>query len=308
MGSKTAIRQLGPPAKSASSPLPRASDPVRVLDPRLCRYFDQTAEYWDQIYAGRKFINWHLAHRRELVIEAVRRISKECPLTVLDLGSGTGVLTTDLLEMGHSVVALDCSERMLRTLLNRLRARSERRFLGAAIGSAGETCFRSGAFDLIICIGVIQYQRNPKTVFREIFRLLRPGGHCIFTLPNQLSLHHLLDPWCILRSIYRLALFGRSARSGLKPSAVASDSLADDVYEKRYFQREIPALAKAESLIVRKIIGFGYGPLTVANRAVLPDRASIALSNACTKLLRLRALSGLSALANRWVVVVEKPS
>jgi 2-polyprenyl-3-methyl-5-hydroxy-6-metoxy-1,4-benzoquinol methylase len=276
----------------------------------VSRYFDETALYWDQIYTGHKFVNWHLAHRRQLVTDAVRRLSQGRSLKILDLGSGTGVLTRDLLRMGHSVAALDCSATMVRTLLRNLQGLAAGRFLGATLGSAGEVCFQNGAFDLIICIGVIQYQPHPENIFDEIARLLKPGGACVFTVPNQLSLHHLLDPWCFLRYLYRLAAGERRnarVRPGSCHAAVDQSASSQDIYEKRYFRWEIPALVRNQPLAIRETIGFGYGPLTFVNKSFFPDRFSIALSQALARLSHLGALSGLSVLANRWVVVLEKP-
>ena len=309
MGSERCSLELDPGARSESSCHWTAYTPTLSVDPGVRKYFEQTVEYWDQIYTGHRFINWQLARRRQLVIDAVRRQSNGLPLKVLDLGCGSGVLTRDLLKMGHSVTALDCSENMIRTLMHYQSGRSEPGFLGTAIGSAGEVCLKSGAFDLILCVGVIQYQRDPQIVLKEICRLLKPGGACVFTLPNQLSLHHLLDPWCFARYIYRLAIErcrNRESWRGSCRAALVSAAYTDDVYEKRYFRRDIPALVKG--LIMRETISFGYGPLTIANKPLLPDRISIALSTAFTKLSRLQPLSWLSTFANRWVVVLEKPA
>jgi 2-polyprenyl-3-methyl-5-hydroxy-6-metoxy-1,4-benzoquinol methylase len=244
-------------------------------------------------------------------MEAVRRISNGRSLNVLDLGSGSGVLTRDLLQMGHSVVALDLSENMIRTLSRSIPANASGRFVGATIGSANTVCFRKEAFDVVLCVGVIQYQLHPETVFDEISRLLRPGGSCVFTVPNQLSLHHLLDPWCSVRYIYRVAA-RQCAKAGLwldsSELALKRSTYTTDIYERRYFRREIPSLFEKQPLMIRKTIGFGYGPLTLSNKPVLPERLSIALSRALTHLSRLRAFSWLSVLVNRWVIVVEKPT
>jgi len=47
------------------------------------------------------------------------------------------------------------------------------------------------AFDTIVCIEVIEHLENPRAVFREFQRLLRPGGNLILTTPNQESLRAL---------------------------------------------------------------------------------------------------------------------
>jgi hypothetical protein len=81
-----------------------------------------------------------------------------------------------------------------------------------------------------------------------------------------------------------------------------------DIYEKRYFKGQICRLISALPLAIKDTIGFGYGPLTIANRPVLPGRASITLSKMLVTLGHRKAFSWLSTFANRWVVVIEKQS
>lgn len=50
----------------------------------------------------------------------------------------------------------------------------------------------NGSFDTILSIEVIEHLENPRAVFREFHRLLRPGGRLILTTPNQESLRSLL--------------------------------------------------------------------------------------------------------------------
>jgi 2-polyprenyl-3-methyl-5-hydroxy-6-metoxy-1,4-benzoquinol methylase len=312
MVSERLLSELSPSGQPGDHKPLRARTSSPWFDTKICQYFDETTSYWDQIYTGGKFINWHLARRRELVLEAVRRISNGRALHILDLGSGSGVLTRDLLQMGHSVVAVDLSENMIRTLTRSIRANASGRFVGATIGSASAVCFRKEAFDVVLCVGVIQYQLHPETVFDEISRLLRSGGSCVFTVPNQLSLHHLLDPWCSVRYIYRVAArqFAKTGSWLLDSSelAIKRSTCTTDIFERRYFRREIPSLLEKQPLRIRNTIGFGYGPLTLSNKSVLPDRLSIALSKALTRVSQLRAFSSLSVLVNRWVIVVEKPA
>lgn len=47
------------------------------------------------------------------------------------------------------------------------------------------------SFDTIISTEVIEHLENPRFVFREFHRLLRPGGTLIVTTPNQESLRSL---------------------------------------------------------------------------------------------------------------------
>lgn len=269
-------------------------------------YFDDTVEYWDNIYSGDRFINWHMAERKKLVLDLVQRVGGGRRLTVLDLGCGTGVLTRCLMQMGHSVAALDCSENMIGTVARRLGGPSAGAFIGAVLGFAGTSCFAAARFDLILCIGVIQYQRNPEPVFAEIHRLLKPGGTCIFTLPNLPRLNYLLDPASYVK--YACRLVGRLRRGKRPLRALLNNAIAGSgTYDKTYFGWEIPALLQNQPLVIKQKIGFGYGPLTLLGKELLPSGVSVALSAAIDRLARLKILSWLPFLANRWAVVIEKP-
>lgn len=48
------------------------------------------------------------------------------------------------------------------------------------------------SFDAIISTEVIEHLENPRAVFRELSRLLRPGGKLILTTPNQESIRSFL--------------------------------------------------------------------------------------------------------------------
>ena len=47
------------------------------------------------------------------------------------------------------------------------------------------------SFDTILSTEVIEHLENPRAVFREWFRLLRPGGTLVMTTPNQESVRSL---------------------------------------------------------------------------------------------------------------------
>ncbi|HET9360668.1 MAG TPA: methyltransferase domain-containing protein [Vicinamibacterales bacterium] len=47
------------------------------------------------------------------------------------------------------------------------------------------------SFDAIVSTEVIEHLENPRAVFREFSRLLRPGGYLLLTTPNQESIRSL---------------------------------------------------------------------------------------------------------------------
>jgi SAM-dependent methyltransferase len=55
--------------------------------------------------------------------------------------------------------------------------------------------FANGSFDLVVSVWVLEHLKEPLTVFREVGRVLRPGGHFVFLTPN------LYNPLLVLNRI-----------------------------------------------------------------------------------------------------------
>jgi 2-polyprenyl-3-methyl-5-hydroxy-6-metoxy-1,4-benzoquinol methylase len=49
------------------------------------------------------------------------------------------------------------------------------------------------SFDVIVSVEVLEHLENPRAVFREFYRLLKPGGTLVLTTPNQESLRSYLS-------------------------------------------------------------------------------------------------------------------
>jgi SAM-dependent methyltransferase len=55
--------------------------------------------------------------------------------------------------------------------------------------------FASESFDLVVSVWVLEHLKEPLNVFREVGRVLRPGGHFVFLTPN------LRNPLLVLNRI-----------------------------------------------------------------------------------------------------------
>jgi 2-polyprenyl-3-methyl-5-hydroxy-6-metoxy-1,4-benzoquinol methylase len=55
-----------------------------------------------------------------------------------------------------------------------------------------DTRFPGGAVDVVVCSEVIEHLENPRHVFRQLHRLLKPGGTLILTMPNQESIRSIV--------------------------------------------------------------------------------------------------------------------
>jgi SAM-dependent methyltransferase len=88
---------------------------------------------------------------------------------VLDLGAGTGKLTTRLVERGLNVVAVDPLAEMLEVLCQSLPDTP------ALLGSAEEIPLADNSVDAVL-VAQAWHWFNPQRALPEVARVLRPGG------------------------------------------------------------------------------------------------------------------------------------
>jgi SAM-dependent methyltransferase len=57
------------------------------------------------------------------------------------------------------------------------------------IGSAEQLPIADAAVDSILCTQVLEHLRRPERAVAEMYRVLKPGGHCLVTVPQTNELH-----------------------------------------------------------------------------------------------------------------------
>ena len=87
---------------------------------------------------------------------------------VLDLGTGTGVVSALAVDAGARVIGLDLSEEMLRH--DRLRRAP------GVVADALHVPFRLGAFDMVIAACLVNHFLEPAQAIRVAASVVRPGG------------------------------------------------------------------------------------------------------------------------------------
>jgi 2-polyprenyl-3-methyl-5-hydroxy-6-metoxy-1,4-benzoquinol methylase len=112
------------------------------------------------------------------------------PLSVLDVGGGSGNVAVPLARRGHRVTVVDASADALATLHRRaetagvaervtgLQGDADR--LSAVLPGGGDT-----GFDLVLCHSVLEVVDDPAATLREIAGVLRPGGHVSLAVANR---------------------------------------------------------------------------------------------------------------------------
>ena len=124
-----------------------------------------TLEEWDAQFTRQA--GWTRGTRTHLY----RRANLLRAARVLDVGSGTGVVTEELAARTQGeVVGVDLDPEMV-AFARRRGGRADYRG-----GDAHALSFREGWFDVVACHFVLMWCRDPAQVAREMVRVTRPGG------------------------------------------------------------------------------------------------------------------------------------
>lgn len=98
----------------------------------------------------------------------------------LDAGCGRGLYTRILLKRTQRVAALDYSKEHIDALKRRLGHLPN---LSLYVASADNLPFNAEQFDLITHCEVLEHIEDDQKVLSELFRVLKPGGRLIISVP-----------------------------------------------------------------------------------------------------------------------------
>lgn len=97
---------------------------------------------------------------------------------ILEIGSATGEFLAELRRRGRTnLVGLELSPEAARIA-------RDRHGLDVRTGGLDDADLPAGSFDLVFLRHVLEHVPDPRTTLSTIAGLLRPGGYCIFTIPN----------------------------------------------------------------------------------------------------------------------------
>ena len=143
------------------------------------RQFTRTQSYAD-LYEGTSS-NAHFFNTR---LKRVRELVQECPPgKALDVGCGPALTFGHLLDRGFECFGVDQSPSMIETCRRRYGNHATAQF---AVGDIERLAFTDSFFDLILCLGVLEYV-DADVALRELARVLKPGGVLVTSMHNDWS-------------------------------------------------------------------------------------------------------------------------
>jgi len=146
-------------------------DPLKVE-----RHEKSTWETAANIYADTAGLLTALSGQAELIKEFGEIVQDS---RVLDLGCGPGQLTDALSRVADEVEGVDFAEQMV--------AAAHRSFphLTFQVANGEQLPYDDSTFDAVVCNYTAHHLARPEVVFREILRVLRPGGRVVIIHPIQ---------------------------------------------------------------------------------------------------------------------------
>ena len=148
-------------------------------------YFDKASSSWDE-----KFLTPSLSSFLE---KLVPQFGIEVGQTVLDVGTGTGVLIPYLIRaVGPfgSVTAIDYSKKMIQKCETK---HSHIENVNIKFGNIEEDSFPTETFDAVVCFGVFPHLENKTKVLQNINSMLKSGGKLVIAhalSSQELKAHH----------------------------------------------------------------------------------------------------------------------
>lgn len=117
----------------------------------------------------------------DFAAEMARRVAALAPMDVLETAAGTGIVTRklrDALPAAAHLTATDLNPPMLDVARTKVSAGEDVVFQPA---DALDLPFADSSFDAVVCQFGIMFYPDRDLANREVFRVLKPGGHYLFS-------------------------------------------------------------------------------------------------------------------------------
>lgn len=138
-------------------------------------------EEYERMYRFEDRYWWFIARRHLITSLLETYYPRDGRLQILDIGCGTGAMLDELVPFG-TVVGADFSPEALQFCVTR--------GVGAELARADvrRLPFADASFDVVTAMDIIEHIDDDKAASCEIFRVLKPGGRLLVTVPAFPSL------------------------------------------------------------------------------------------------------------------------
>lgn len=226
----------------------QASTP-NVSEAELARFGAMAARWWDPQGDARPL---HDLNPVRLDYVKTRAGLEQCD--IIDVGCGGGLLAEAMAKAGGRVLGIDLAPELIEvaTLHAEAASVSHVEYRVRAVESLAEAAPASA--DVVTCMEMLEHVPDPEAIIKAIARLLRPGGHAIFSTLNRTP------------QAFAAAIIGAEYLLGLLPRGTHS-------YREFIRPSELAAAGRQHGLELVDVAGLSYNPF--ARRARLTSDPTI---------------------------------
>jgi len=123
-----------------------------------------------------------LWHKRRF--DEVRKLSEPVKGSVLDIGCADGVFSKVILEStkADKLIGMDVLKSSVDWANKKWKKNKNMKFVR---GDAHDLKFKTGTFDAVFILEVLEHVHEPKKVLQEVKRILKKGGYGVFLVPSD---------------------------------------------------------------------------------------------------------------------------
>jgi ubiquinone/menaquinone biosynthesis C-methylase UbiE len=255
---------------------------MRAQDDRVVQFFSDAKAY-AKLYQGCDSSAYFLNARLSIVYDMLSHCLGK---RVLDCGCGPGIAVDYLAGRDCQFIGVDLSNAMIHECQEGYGGTQSAHFSVARIENLP---FSTSAFDIVLCLGVIEYSQDTNRVIQELSRVTRKDGIVILTMLNRLS------PW-------RLWYDYVYTSHWLKPLKKALGRESPEVLTLRlHTLTPFQVLLTSNELMLNKVVYYGFNVCLAPIDRYLP-RISVFLTRKLEFLDRTR----LRSLGTGFIIMAQK--
>lgn len=132
---------------------------------------------------------------RESLILGVMRHELKRQSSVLDAGCGSGSLLFKIAGYGCRTFGLEQSKEYVEILRNRIKSLGFNENTYIKPGSIDNIPYLDKSFDVVVSAEVLEHVKDDTKAIMEFYRILRPGGICVISVPASPEQWDITDEW-----------------------------------------------------------------------------------------------------------------
>jgi LmbE family N-acetylglucosaminyl deacetylase/ubiquinone/menaquinone biosynthesis C-methylase UbiE len=220
---------------------------------------------------------------------------------ILCLGCSRGIFLINLLERDFIVTAIDTSEEIID--IARKNCTQAKLDCNATfqMGNAEQLNLPDDRFDAVIVIGQIEYLLWDRWAFQEINRVIKPGGHLIMIVPNNIGLSYITNPYHLFSNfeeIWDSFLRNLNINSGKK-----IQKSSDMFYINFYIPSRFNYLLSEHGFEIIDSVSHGFGPFVILSRS---NKITIKIDQMLNRFSKKKKIPILSELGKEYIVFCQK--